>query len=123
MDARPGPGDDGSDKALVVIGEHRLALATALVLQEMGFSVDMAVDGPAAVQWSLHAGYALIACGPGATAADLAIAFRVASPDARVVLLVGPAGAPDALDAFDIEVMEPPLDVNSLVAHFWPAAA
>jgi DNA-binding response OmpR family regulator len=113
-----------SAKALVVISEDRVALATVLVLQELDLAVDIAIDGPAAVVWARRAGYELIVCGPGGhEATDLALAFRVAAPDARIVLLTAPGSLTDALDAFAIEVIRPPLDVNTLVHRLWAAAA
>ncbi len=115
---------DSTGRALVVIGDDRVALALVLVLQEMDLAVDVAVDGDAAVRWARRAGYDLIVCGPGdAGVTDLALSFRMADPDARVVLLAGPDSPLATLDMFDIEVVRPPLNVNTLVWRFWPTAA
>ena len=124
MDGRPNRGSCGVTRALVVIGDDRVALAIVLVLQEMDLAVDIAVDGAAAVAWARRERYDLVVCGPGhADAADLAVSFRLADPDARVVLIAGADDAPRALDAFDIEVIDAPLDVNALMWSFRPAAA
>jgi DNA-binding response OmpR family regulator len=115
---------NAAGRALVVIGDDRVALALVLVLQEMDLGVDVAVDGAAAVEWARRAGYDLIVCGPGGAAAtDLALSFRIAAPESRVVLLAGPDSPLATLDVFDVEVVRPPLNVNTLVGRFWPTAA
>jgi DNA-binding response OmpR family regulator len=120
--------DDGrtspAGRALVVIGNDRITLALVLVLQEMDLSVDVAVDGEAAVGWAQRADYDVIVCGPGGVeTTDLALSFRIAAPKARVVLLAGPDSPLATLDVFDVEVVRPPLNVNTLVWRFWPTTA
>jgi DNA-binding response OmpR family regulator len=116
--------NDRSGKALVVIGDDRLALATVLVLQEMNLAVDIAIDGDSAVSWSKRAGYDMIVVGPGGDAAiDLALRFRMSAPDAQVFLLTAPGEETTALWVLGVELIAPPLDVNTLVSRFWRAAA
>src|SRR5712691_7834404 len=76
-------------RALVVMSDDRVALATVLVLQEMNLLVDVAIDGVAAVGWARRDEYELIVCGPDSSAADLALRFVDAAPLARVMLLAG----------------------------------
>jgi DNA-binding response OmpR family regulator len=111
-------------RALVVIGDDRVALATVLVLQEMNLAVDIAIDGDSAVAWSKRGGYDVIVCGPGGDAAiDLALRFRISAPDASVYLLTAPGEETTALWVLGVELIAPPLDVNTLVSRFWRAAA
>ena len=115
---------DATGRALVVIGNDRVALTLVLVLQEMNLAVDVAVDGEAAVGWARRTDYDVIVCGPGGVeTTDLALSFRIAAPQARVVLLAGPDSPLATLDVFDVEVVRPPLNVNTLVWRFWPTAA
>jgi DNA-binding response OmpR family regulator len=117
----------GHASALVIVDDERIALATVLVLQEMNFSVDVALDAIPAVKWARRARYEVIVCGPGGNeATSLALRLRNAAPRSRVVLLAGADGLPDDLydlEGLRVEVVHPPLDVNQLMMRFWPAAA
>ena len=115
---------DSDGRALVVIGENRVALATVLVLQELNLSVDIALDAESAVTWSHRGAYDLIVCGPGGDgAADLAMRFRVSAPGARIFLLTDTEDADSELWMLGVELISPPLDVNTLVSRFWRTAA
>jgi DNA-binding response OmpR family regulator len=120
-----GMGKHGS--ALVVVDDERIALATVLVLQEMNFSVDVALEPLPAVKWARRARYEVIVCGPGdSDTTRLALRLRNAAPRSRVVLLAGSEGLPEDLydlEGLRVEVVQPPLDVNRLIERFWPAAA
>jgi hypothetical protein len=110
-------------RALVVMSDDRVALATVLVLQEMDLRVDVAIDGSAAVGWAGRDEYEVIVCGPDGSAADLALRFVEAAPGARVMLLGGAEDSEWELGALGVDVIRPPLNVNTLVSRFWPAAA
>ena len=78
---------DAAGSALVVIGDDRVALALVLVLQEMDLAVDVAVDGPAAVEWARRAAYDLIVCaflalylGASSALADSGVSLPVGGP-------------------------------------------
>ncbi|MDA1004484.1 MAG: hypothetical protein O3B31_14255 [Chloroflexi bacterium] len=115
---------DRPAKALVVIGDDRIALATVLVLQEMNLAVDISMDGDSAIAWSRRSGYDVIVCGPGGDAAiDLALRFRMSAPDATVYLLTAPEEETAALWVLGVELIAPPLDVNTLMSRFWRTAA
>ena len=120
---RPSFGRYGS--ALVAVDDERAALASVLVLQEMGFSVDIARDHEAALEWAGHATYAVVICGAGDAqqSTQFAIRIRYCAPQTRVLLLAAPAVAPDGLEEIGIELLAAPIDVNALVERLWPAEA
>ena len=120
---RPSFGRYGS--ALVAVEDERAALASVLVLQEMGFSVDIARDHAAALAWAGRATYAVVICGTGDAqrSTQFAIRIRFCAPQTRVLLLTDPAVAPEALDEIGIELLAAPIDVNMLVERLWPAEA
>ena len=111
--------------ALVLVQDRRVALAAVLVLQEMCLSVDVATDLEAAADWSSKAGYDVILFG----AADhpepkfFARRLRQGSPYARVIMLAGAWADSSGLAEHGIEVVHPPIDVNTLVTRLRPAAA
>ena len=109
--------------ALVMIDDHRAALATVLVLQEMGMSVDIAGDPASALAWSKMANYAVIVYGGGTLLPgnghwdEFARGLRVASPRSRILQLGLGNSVASSLSALNIDVLSPPLNVNRLVEH------
>jgi DNA-binding response OmpR family regulator len=117
----PRPGMRGS--ALVLVEDQRSALAAVLVLQEMGFSVDIASQPEGALSWVQHARYEWIVCSGGgehSRSADFAQRLRFAAPQARILLVDGPV---DLLESLAVEVLRPPVDVNMLMDRFAERAA
>lgn len=109
--------------ALVLVDDERAALATVLVLQEMGQAVDVASDRDAALTWVRLAHYGVIVCGtPADTAAETALRLRFAAPGARVLMLSEPTSHAAELDLMGIEVLQTPISVNTLVDRLRPAA-
>lgn len=112
--------------ALVALDDERAALATVLVLQEMGLAVDIAVDRDRSVEWAKQAGYTYVVCGDDndeAGVKDFAAKIRFAIPQTRVLLLAGPDFDQGGLEAIGVEVLPSPVDVNALVERLWPAKA
>jgi DNA-binding response OmpR family regulator len=104
--------------ALVALDDDRAALASTLVLQEIGLTVDVARSLESAIEWIEAAHYEIvIAAGrAGEDSADFAIRARYLSRDTRVILLAE-AGF-DAAEMADlgVEVLAAPVDVNGLMA-------
>jgi ActR/RegA family two-component response regulator len=112
--------------ALVALDDERAALATVLVLQEMGLAVDIAVDRDRSVEWARQAGYSYVVCGgedDEAGVKDFAAKMRFAVPQTRVLLLAGSDFDSSGLEAIGVEVLPSPVEVNSLVERLWPAQA
>ncbi len=110
-----------SGSALVLVKDQRAALAAVLVLQEMGFTVDIAVNTEAAMAWIRLARYQWIVCSGGgeqSQTAEFALRLRYNAPHSRILLFGGPDGPLDALDELGVEVLQPPVDVNMLVERF-----
>lgn len=111
--------------ALVLVEDQRAALAAVLILQEMGYSVDIAVQPEAALDWIRLARYQWIVCSGGGEqgrSSTFAERLRGTAPRSRI-LLVGADGAPlDSLDELGVEVLHAPVDVNMLVDTFAEAA-
>jgi hypothetical protein len=109
--------------ALVCLGDPRAELATMLILQELGLSVDLAADPESAIRWVRQARYELLVVG-GADVPLRTVALRMrhASPEARIVLLADDREPPDGLAPLGIEVLRPPLDVNALMRGLGAAA-
>lgn len=118
------PGGFGTQgSALVLIDDDRAALATVLVLQEMGQAVDVATDRDAALTWVRLARYGVIVCGtPADTAAETALRLRFAAPGARVLMLSEPTARAAELDMLGVEVLQTPINVNTLIDRLRPAA-
>ena len=118
----PGYGTTGS--ALVLLDDQGAALSIVLVLQEMGLTVDVAADRDAAVAWARMARYAVIVCGGAGIEEllDFALKVRVTSPLTQILLL-GHFGAMPELAALDVHVLQPPVNVNTLVDRLRPLAA
>jgi len=111
--------------ALVVMDDDRAALATTLVLQEMGMTVDIAADRDAAIEWIEDARYSLIVCS-GADqdeTTNFVLRVRYLSRRSRIVLLASAGYILDGLEILGIEVLQGPMDVNRLISRVMPAAA
>ncbi len=110
--------------ALVLVEDARISRATVLVLQEMDFSVDVANDAGLAERWAGAARYEVIVCGGDPnTSPVVAARLRRASLRTRIVVLARPGLPVRALNMLGVEIIRPPIDVNSLVDRFMPAAA
>lgn len=124
--AGPTPRFGMHGSALVALDDERAALATVLVLQEMGLAVDIAVDRDRSVEWARQAGYSYVVCGgedDEAGVKDFAAKMRFAVPQTRVLLLAGSDFDSSGLEAIGVEVLPSPVEVNSLVERLWPAQA
>jgi hypothetical protein len=120
---RSGRGLTARGCAVLCLAEPHAELATMLILQELGLSVDLAVDPESAVRWVQRARYELIVVGgapmvPG----SVVLRLRHAAPDARIVILAEDAVSAEDLAPFGVQVLGPPLDVNSLMQWLWPAS-
>jgi hypothetical protein len=100
--------------ALVFVADDRAALQTVLLLQEFGFTVDVAEDETAAVTWARRAHYALIVCGGVPDHVLLAMRLFRAAPRARIAYL-SRDGGPRSFRSIGVETLTLPLDVNALV--------
>ena len=133
---RFGRGLSAHGSALLCLSDPRAELATMLILQELGLSVDLAADVESAIRWVRQARYQLLVVGGTRAPLDaplgvplgvIALCLRHAAPDARIVVLADEWEPPDGLAPLDIallgiEVLRPPLDVNALMRGLWPAA-
>lgn len=121
--ASPTPGFGGQGSALVVLDDERTTLATVLVLQEMGLTVDIATDREAALERAIRASYSVVVC-DGADepeSRDFLIRLRHATPRTRVLWLAPRERTPDGLEELGVEVLTAPVDVNTLVQRLWPS--
>jgi DNA-binding response OmpR family regulator len=111
--------------ALVVLDDYRAALAATLLLQELDFAVDVAVDEASVLSWVKQARYDLLLCGAGPDQRPEAMAMRLrrAAPAARVVMLAPEGTTPADLRPLGIEVVYPPITVNVLMDRLWRTAA
>jgi DNA-binding NtrC family response regulator len=111
--------------ALVVLDDERAVLAATLVLQEMGLTVDVANDREAALDWIVRAHYALVVCGgrEQEQITRFVISVRYEAPHTRVILLAEPELVHDSLEELGIEVLQAPVNVNTLVQRLWPSVA
>ncbi|MGE3960698.1 MAG: hypothetical protein AB7F65_03350 [Dehalococcoidia bacterium] len=104
---------------LVIMSNARAAVATTLILQEMGLSVDVGAEPEYALRWLQQARYdVVVAGGPGVGVASYAARLRDAAPTSRVVIVPEPEMDPDDAVQLQVEILEPPVDVNQLVACF-----
>ncbi len=108
-----------------MLEDYRAALATTLLLQELDFAVDVAVDEDAVLSWISRARYDLLLCGAGPDRRPEALAMRLrqAAKGARVVMLAPEGSTPADLRPLGIEVLYPPITVNALMDRLWHAAA
>jgi len=107
--------------ALVCLSDTRAELATVLILQELGMSVDLASDVESAINWVTRARYHLLVLGgTGIPAAQAALRLRRAAPAARIVVLTDDWEPPEGLTPADVEVLRPPVDVNAMMRSLWP---
>lgn len=123
----PAPRGHGmsTHSALVIMDESHPAVATTLVLQEMGYAVDVGSSADSALAWLGQARYEVIVTGgSGIASSDYLARLRDAAPDSRILALMraqipaseatgGGATADD--DVHGIKVVKPPFDVNALV--------
>lgn len=111
--------------ALVLVEDHRAALASVLLLQEMGFSVDVSAQPDVALSWIRLARYEWVVCSGGdrTSSSDFLLRLRYATPHARILVIGGTDAPTDSLDALGIEVLHAPVDVNMLVDRFAQEAA
>ena len=124
-DVSHGSGFGRHGSAFVALDDDRAALATVLVLQEMGLTVDIAADREAALQWATRANYTVVVCGgqEQPQTSEFVIRLRYSAPQTRVILLAEPEFVHDGLDAIGVDVLPSPVDVNMLVERLWPAEA
>ena len=120
---RSGRGLSTCGSALVCLSDPRAELATMLILQELGLGVDLATDPESAIRWVRQARYELLVIG-GADVPLRTVALRLrhASSDARIVVIGDERDPLEGLATLDIEVLQPPVDVNALMRGLWPAA-
>jgi len=119
----PSGGGMAAQAALVIMSEPHPAVATTLILQEMGLTVDVGSDPRSTLDWLRQARYDTIVAG-GDGIADLAYAERLRdhAPGSRIILFAQPTLAAQAAVRLNIEVILPPHDVNALVERFIPRA-
>ena len=119
----PRTGNRGS--ALVLVEDQRSALASVLLLQEMGFSVDVSAQPDAALSWIRLARYEWIVCSGGdrTSSPDFLLRLRYTTPRARILVIGGSSVPADGLDALGIEVLHGQVNVNTLVSRFAQTAA
>jgi hypothetical protein len=108
--------------SLVSVEDERDALLAALVLQEMGLSVHFTDGEEGALEYALHADYAVVVCGryEQRHGAAFAIRLRSSAPLTRVILLADPELVRDELDGLGVEVIPTPVNVNALVERLLP---
>lgn len=106
---------------LVLVTDPRASVATTLVLQEMGYAVDLGSEPTYALRWLRHTRYDVVVLG-GAEVATATFAERIrrAAPDARIIMIASGDLAPEAMERLQVEVLLPPVDVNMLVARLVP---
>jgi DNA-binding NtrC family response regulator len=102
--------------ALVIVTEPRASVATTLILQEMGYTVDFGSEPAYALRWLRRARYDVVMLGgPEVATPAFAERLRRAAPDSRIILLAESPLPEGALDRLRVEVLPPPVDVNTLV--------
>ena len=100
---------------MICLSDPRAELATLLILQELGMTVDVVADPADAIRWAQRARYELIIAGGTPIPVEtLATYLRRAAPSARIVLLADDWSPSDG-DVPGVEVLHPPLHVNVLM--------
>jgi len=105
--------------ALVIMAAPHPAVATTLVMQEMGFSVDLGAEPAYALRWLQQARYdVVVAGGPGVGILNFASRLRDAAPLSRILVVREPGFRAEDATQQRLEVLDPPVDVNELVGLF-----
>lgn len=105
--------------ALVIITDTRAAVATTLILQEMGLSVDLGAEPIFALRWLAKARYDVVVTGgPEAGERQFLSWIRRSAPASRILVIPEPGLTEADAIAHRAERLEPPVDVNQLVARF-----
>jgi hypothetical protein len=108
-----------SRSGLVIMSEPRPAVATTLILQEMGLSVDLGAEPDYALRWLRQARYdVIVAGGPGVGVLNFAASLRDVAPRSRILVVPEPGMRPEDAARIHVEMLAPPVDVNQLVACF-----
>lgn len=113
------PGIHGS--AMVLVEDERSALAAVLLLQEMGYAVDIAGTADAALSWVRLARYDWIVCSGGgdhSRSVEFVRQLRYSAPGARILVVGGPDEPRDDVAELGVEVLRPPVDANMLIERF-----
>ncbi len=121
----PLPRSEGmaANTALVLVSDPRAAVAATLILQEMGYTVDLGSEPGYALRWLRRARYdVILAAGPAVSTVGFASRLREAASDARVLVLADRRLREGDLGAMGIELLPLPVDVNALVACLQPPA-
>lgn len=104
---------------LVIMTDTRAAVATTLILQEMGLTVDLGAEPEYALRWLQQARYdVVVAGGPGVGVLSFATRLRDAAPRSRILVAPEPGMEPEDAVRIHVELLKPPVDVNQLVACF-----
>ena len=105
--------------ALVILADPHPAVATTLILQEMGYSVDLGAEPAYALRWLQRARYdVVLAGGAGVGVLSFATRIREAAPRSRVLVIPEPGMHPEDTVRLGIETIDAPVDVNQMVALF-----
>lgn len=108
-----------AQSGLVIMTDPRPAVATTLILQEMGLTVDLGAEPAYALRWLQQARYdVVIAGGPGIGVASFASRLRDAAPRSRILVVPEPGMRPEDAVRIHVELLTAPVDVNQLVACF-----
>ena len=112
-------------RALVLVQDRRVALASVLVLQEMQLEVDYATDAEAALDWSRSHNYEVVVYGAEQHVypEEYVRRLRQTLPFTRILMLAPLWSDAEGLAEAGIEVLQPPVNVNALVGRLWPSAA
>lgn len=120
----PVPRSDGLSAitALVLVTDPRASVAATLVLQEMGYAVDLGSEPAYALRWLRHTRYDIVLIGgPEVATAAFAERIRKAAPTSRIIMMASSDLPPRAIERLQVEVLAPPVDVNMLVERLIPA--
>lgn len=102
--------------ALVLVTDPRASVATTLVLQEMGYAVDLGSEPTYALRWLRRTRYDVVMLGgPEVATARFADRIRKAAPDSRIIMMASSDLPSDEMERLQVEVLAPPVDVNMLV--------